>query len=91
MSEAHTPRRRIWQEAPILAFVLGEVLLAVIANMADPEPSTPLWRFGLVIALGVALLARHRHWRWLLPVILVLNAAGMSISVLVFATYFYAT
>ena len=91
VSEAHAPRRRIWQEALILAFVLGEVLLAVIANMADPEPSTPLWRFGLVIALGVALLARHRHWRWLLPVILVLNAAGMSISVLVFATYFYAT
>ena len=50
-----------------------------------------LWQGGLALLLGLALLARHRHWPWLLPLVQVLNAVSGSITVLVIATYTFAT
>lgn len=66
--------------------VLEAALLLVFATS-----TADLWSTGLLLVLGGALLLRHRHWRWLLPVLLVLNAPIMSLSVLVIAVYCYAT
>lgn len=81
------PKRIRWQEVLLLAVVTAEAIAQAVLATSSIE----LWRAGLVLALGAALLPRHRHWRWLLPVLLVINAAAMSLSVLIIVTYCYAT
>ena len=49
------------------------MLLAVVtAEACAPRvvAASPwdFWRAGLMVVLGLALLLRHRHWQWLLPV-----------------------
>ena len=87
MEELGAPRRHRWQEALILVAVTVEAALLAIF---EEGPLVP-WRAGLVAVLGIALLLRHRHWRWLLPVLLALNTATMAVTVLVIAVYCYAT
>lgn len=81
------PTRHRWQEALLLAVVTAEA----IGQAALASSSLELWRAGLVVLLGAALLLRHRRWRWLLPVLLMANAAAMALSVLIIATYAFAT
>ncbi|WP_422115486.1 sensor histidine kinase [Brachybacterium sp. UNK5269] len=87
MDELGAPRRRRWQEVLILAVVAAEATLLVVLAASSHE----LWRAGLMLALGAGLLLRRRHWRWLLPALLVLNGAAMSIAVLSISTYTFAT
>ncbi|MBP2383046.1 sensor histidine kinase [Brachybacterium sacelli] len=87
MDELGAPVRRIWQEVLLLTVVLGEAALLVILRTS----STDLWQAAATAVLGVALLARRRHWPWLLPLILVVNAAAWSLGVLIIGTYTYAT
>lgn len=81
------PARHRWQEVLLLAVVTAEA----IGQAALASSSLELWRAGLVVLLGAALLLRHRRWRWLLPVLLMANAAAMALSVLIIATYAFAT
>jgi signal transduction histidine kinase len=81
------PSRHRWQEVLLPAVVTAEAVLQVVLAAS----SLDVWRAGLTVGLGLALLLRHRHWRWLLPVLLALNAPAMSITVLIVATYSYAT
>lgn len=71
----------------LLVVVMAETAIEIIfaAGAAD------LWSAGLTLVLGAALLLRHRHWRWLLPVLLVLNTPSLSLTVLVVSVYCYAT
>ncbi|MGP9539597.1 sensor histidine kinase [Brachybacterium sp. AOP43-C2-M15] len=87
MEELGAPRRHRWQEALILVVIVLEAALLLVFATSTAD----LWSTGLLLVLGGALLLRHRHWRWLLPVLLVLNAPIMSLSVLVIAVYCYAT
>ncbi len=87
VDELGAPRRQRWQEALLLAVVAAEAIAGVVLATSSVE----LWRSGLTLVLGGALLLRHRHWRWLLPVLLVLNAAAMSLSVLIVVVYCFAT
>src|SRR5699024_1834181 len=56
------PKRIRWQEVLLLAVVTAEAIAQAVLATSSIE----LWRAGLVLALGAALLPRHRHWRWLL-------------------------
>ncbi|AXK47242.1 two-component sensor histidine kinase [Brachybacterium saurashtrense] len=69
------------------------VLIAAeaVLQLVLAESSLDLWRAGAMVVLGVALLLRHRHWRWLLPVLLTANALPLSLTVLIVVTYSYAT
>ncbi|WP_304502227.1 sensor histidine kinase [Brachybacterium sp. FME24] len=87
MEELGAPVRRIWQDVLIFAVVMAEAVLLVIFRAS----ATDLWQAGLTLALGVALMFRHRHWPWLLPLLLVVNAATWSLSALIVVTYAYAT
>lgn len=87
MDELGAPRRQRWQEVLLLAVVVAEVTAGVVLATSSVE----LWRAGLTLVLGGALLLRHRHWHWLLPALLVLNAAAMSLSVLIIVVYCFAT
>lgn len=66
------------------AVILAETVLAIVL---DPSAWTAL----LALPLGAALLLRSRHWPWLLPLLLVVNTAASSVTVLVVCTYAYAT
>src|SRR5699024_42840 len=79
------PTRRRWQDAAILLVVALEVVLTILLNSA----TFGAWRSALIAASGIALLWRHRQWPWLLPLLLTVNAAGWSLSILVIATYCY--
>jgi signal transduction histidine kinase len=81
------PARRRWQEGLIVAAVLAEAGVDTFLAAS----ALGLWQGGLALLLGLALLARHRHWPWLLPLVQVLNAVSGSITVLVIATYTFAT
>ncbi|GAA1483748.1 sensor histidine kinase [Brachybacterium fresconis] len=87
MDELGAPVRRIWQEVLLLAVVLAEVVLGVVLLSTAQD----LWQAGATVVLGLALLARHRHWPWLLPLILIANAGAWSLAVLIIGTYAYAT
>lgn len=82
------PVRRRWQEALILLAVAADS--AFLGLIADGDP----WVIAQTVAtalLGAALLARHRHWRWLLPLLLVLGALTGSIVVPIVSLYCFAT
>ena len=70
-----------------MVLILAEAALALIVG------DGPMVRLGAAatVVLGGALLLRHRHWRWLLPVVLVANVLAASVTVLVIATYCFAT
>ena len=87
VDELGRPVQRAWQDLLILAAVLSEVVLTVLFDSG----SGGLWRGGLMALLAGALLWRHQHWRWLLPVVLAVNALTASLSILVIAVYCYAT
>ncbi|MGP9744453.1 sensor histidine kinase [Brachybacterium sp. AOP29-B2-41] len=87
MDEPGAPRRQRWQEVLVLAVVVAEAITQLVVVTSPYEP----WRAALTLVLGTALLLRHRHWRWLLPVLLVLNAAVMALSVLIIVVYSFAT
>ena len=87
MDELGRPVRRAWPDLLVLAAVLTEAALTVLF---EPAPGG-LWRGGLMAVLAVALLWRHQHWRWLLPVVLATNALTASLALLVIAVYCYAT
>ena len=82
------PVRRRWQEALILLAVAADS--AFLGLIADGDP----WVIAQTVAtalLGAALLARHRHWRWLLPLLLMLGALTGSIVVPIVSLYCFAT
>lgn len=82
------PVRRRWQEALILLAVAADS--AFLGLIADGDP----WVIAQTVdtaLLGAALLARHRHWRWLLPLLLVLGALTGSIVVPIVSLYCFAT
>lgn len=82
------PVRRRWQEALILLAVAADsVFLGLIA---DGDPWLIAQTVGTAL-LGAALLARHRHWRWLLPLLLALSALTGSIVVPIVSLYCFAT
>src|SRR5690625_2963235 len=87
VDELGRPVQRAWQDLLILAAVLSEVVLTVLFDSG----SGGLWRGGLMALLAGALLWRHQHWRWLLPVVLAVNALTASLSILVIAVSYYAT
>jgi signal transduction histidine kinase len=81
------PARHRWQEG----LILGAVVVESGAQLLLASASLGLWQAGLALALGLALLARHRHWPWLLPLVQVLNGFAGSITVLIIATYTFST
>ncbi|MGY5765637.1 sensor histidine kinase [Brachybacterium sp. DNPG3] len=81
------PVRRTWQEALLVVLVVGE---AVAVVLLDPGPLL-IPRAVLIVLLGATLLLRFRYWPWLLPLVLALDAAAGSLTVLVIGTYCYAT
>ncbi|MCT2261460.1 histidine kinase [Brachybacterium muris] len=88
MDDLGQPVRRRWQEALILLAVAADS--AFLGLIADGDP----WVIAQTVAtalLGAALLARHRHWRWLLPLLLVLGALTGSIVVPIVSLYCFAT
>ncbi|HEX7349640.1 sensor histidine kinase [Brachybacterium sp.] len=87
MDEFGAPKRHLWQEVLLLVAITAEVVLQVVLAASTID----LWRAAPMALLGAALLLRHRHWRWLLPVLLAVNALSMSLTVLIIATYSYAT
>lgn len=82
------PVRRRWQEALILLAVAADS--AFLGLIADGDPWVIAQTVGTAL-LGAALLARHRHWRWLLPLLLVLGALTGSIVVQIVSLYCFAT
>ncbi|MCL6422322.1 histidine kinase [Brachybacterium sp. JHP9] len=96
MEHSAAPPRRLWAEIAIAIAAVLDALLSFWA--ADYSPASRLLpaAIGLWVtpvaglACGLALLLRHRHWRWLLPALLVLNAIGFSFVVLTVATYAFA-
>lgn len=82
------PVRRRWQEALILLAVAADS--AFLGLIADGDPWVIAQTVGTAL-LGAALLARHRHWRWLLPLLLVLGALTGSIVVPIVSLYCFAT
>lgn len=82
------PRRRLWQEVAIAVALAAELALVTTVTV----PSSPLWP---TLALGAATLAglllRHRHWRWVLPLVVALAGVGALLTPLVIGTYAYAT
>ena len=79
--------RHRWQEVLLVVAILTETILGIILSSSAGD----VWRAVLTLVLGAALLQRHQHWRWLLPVLLVANIISMSITVLIVVTYAYAT
>lgn len=87
MDELGRPVRRTWQDLLVLAVVLVEAVLTVLTS----STFVGWWHGGLMALLGAALLWRHRHWRWLLPVVIAANAVTSSLALLVIAVYCFAT
>lgn len=88
MDELGRPQRHRWQEAVILLLIGAESAFTVV----DEGMTTEGTFYAILLAvLGSALLARHRHWRWLLPLLLVLNMFVASLVIQVLATYCFAT
>lgn len=88
MDDQGRPLRHRWQEALILLAVAADAVF--MALVADGDP----WRLAQAVGIAVVgslLLARHRHWRWLLPLLILLNAVVASLSILIIATYCFAT
>ncbi|MCT1654382.1 sensor histidine kinase [Brachybacterium muris] len=88
MDDLGQPVRRRWQEALILLAVAADS--AFLGLIADGDPWVIAQTVGTAL-LGAALLARHRHWRWLLPLLLVLGALTGSIVVPIVSLYCFAT
>ncbi|WP_029362604.1 sensor histidine kinase [Brachybacterium squillarum] len=88
MEASGMPRRRLWQEVAIAVALAAELALVTTVTV----PSSPLWP---TLALGAATLAglllRHRHWRWVLPLVVALAGVGALLTPLVIGTYAYAT
>ncbi|MEE1618080.1 sensor histidine kinase [Brachybacterium sp. J153] len=87
MDELGAPERRRWQEVLLLVAVLAETVISALLAGSW----VGLLQSAAIGVGGVALLWRHRHWRWLLPVLLVLNAFAWSVVLLVVVPYCYAT
>lgn len=74
------------RDALVVLAVLAETLLGLSA-LAGPVDGA---RLAVGAAAGLALLLRRRSWRWLLPVLLLVNAFAWSAVVLLGATFAYA-
>ena len=79
--------RRIWHEILIGVLVLLEAVSSPLLVSGAPGIVGSV----LTLLLGVGLLLRHRFWPWLLPLVLLVNVAAGAITVMVVATYAYAT
>ncbi|PWH06609.1 two-component sensor histidine kinase [Brachybacterium endophyticum] len=86
MEQEAVPGRRAWVEIVLVIAVLAETAGRVAWNLTQRPGEDPL---SIVIGLlaGLALLARHRWWRWLLPLVLVVDVLGASQVVLAVATF----
>lgn len=81
------PARRWWIEALMLVCGAAEGIFGLLLTSGS-------WRWvgaALGMALVATLLLRHRRWRWLLPLLLALNALATSFTVMVVAVYGFAT
>ncbi|MGP9681382.1 MULTISPECIES: sensor histidine kinase [unclassified Brachybacterium] len=87
MEELGAPVRRTWQDVTLSVLILAEAVLSAILAASGWD----LLRAVLIVGLGAALLLRHRHWPWLLPLVLALNAVAWSLVVLVVVPFAYAT
>jgi signal transduction histidine kinase len=98
------PRRR-WVEVALVAAALVELVIRLTDPAGDltlslhgsspvsshlGHDTTQTVRSVIGALLAVALLARHRHWRWLLPAVLVLDILGWSLVVLAVSPFAYA-
>ena len=81
------PARRRWQEGLIVVAVAAEAAATTLLATS----AIGRWQGVVALLLGVALLARHRHWPWLLPLVQIANAFSGSITVLIIATYTFST
>lgn len=81
------PARRWWQEALLLVCGVTEAASGLLLAGGGMRWISAV----LAVVLVAALLLRHRHWRWLLPLLLTVNALATSITVLVAAAYGFAT
>ncbi|MFC0674001.1 sensor histidine kinase [Brachybacterium hainanense] len=81
------PARRWWLEGLVVLCGATEVLTGLL--LMRGTLSIVAAAAGAVLV--AALLFRHRHWRWLLPLVLALNACAVSFTVLVAGAYGYAT
>lgn len=79
--------RRTWQDVALGVMILAEAVLSTFLATSGWD----LMRAVLIVGLGAALLLRHRHWPWLLPLVLALNAVAWSLVVLVVVPFAYAT
>jgi signal transduction histidine kinase len=80
------PSRRIWVEVVLVLAVLAETVARVIWDLPVGQGDDPV-AIGVGLVAGLALLARRRAWRWLLPLVLVLDVLGTSQVVLAVATF----
>ncbi len=70
----------------MVVLVLAEMVPALIVA----TDAAGLVRAVVALVAGLALLGRHRWWRWLLPLLLVVNGFAWSLVVLLGATFSYA-
>lgn len=79
--------RSRWRDLVLVLAVAAEALFVMLSS-----PPGPLARAQLALGAlaGLAMLLRHRHWRWILPAVLVVNIAAWSFVVMVGATFCYA-
>jgi signal transduction histidine kinase len=100
---ADPPRRR-WVEIVLVVATLVELTLRLVGTTGqftpvpyrtspagvDATQTVQLARTILGALLSLALLVRGRHWRWLVPAVLVLNIAGWSLVVLAVGPFSHA-
>lgn len=80
-------RGRRWRDAVIVLAVSGELLLLI---PTAPHTTLVLIQAAIGALAGLALLLRRRHWRWLLPALLVVNILAWSMTVAAGAVFCYA-
>lgn len=80
MREQEEPRGRVWLEAVLVLCVAAETVLGLVA---DASP-LGIAQAAVCAVGGIALLFRRRHWRWLLPLVLLSGAfSGSLVSLFV--------
>jgi signal transduction histidine kinase len=77
---------RAWIDVVLVVAVLAEAVARAVWHVPFSHGDDPV-AIGMGVLSGLALLARRRTWRWLLPLVLVLNVLGASQVVLAIASF----
>ncbi|MFE5776903.1 MULTISPECIES: sensor histidine kinase [Brachybacterium] len=76
----------VWVDVVLVIAVLAEGVGRAVWHVPFSHGDDPV-AIGVGVLAGLALLARRRTWRWLLPLVLVVNVLGASQVVLAIASF----